>query len=119
MTIPLFFGSYAAKIKAAKLNEQIERTKADYFEVRLYSAYKQQLQEVYKQETSLDYYYNKALKQADLLIEYAQKSFENGAIGYIEYFRNLNRALDIKSEYLSTLNNYNQSVIELEYFFGK
>lgn len=119
VTIPLFFGSYAAKIKAAKLNEQIERTKADYFEVRLYSAYKQQLQEVYKQETSLDYYHNKALKQADLLIEYAQKSFENDAIGYIEYFRNLNRALDIKSGYLSTLNNYNQSVIELEYFFGK
>ncbi|MCB9064691.1 MAG: CusA/CzcA family heavy metal efflux RND transporter [Chitinophagales bacterium] len=119
VTIPLFFGSYTAQIKEAKLAEQMAQTRADYFEVRLFSSVKQQLQEVYKQEASLDYYNDKALKQADLLIEYAQKSFENGAIGYIEYFRNLNQAIDIKSGYLKTLNTYNQSIIVLEYFFGK
>ena len=36
-----------------------------------------------------------------------------------EYVQNLDKAITINSNYLNTLHNYDQSVIELEYLIGK
>jgi cobalt-zinc-cadmium resistance protein CzcA len=38
---------------------------------------------------------------------------------YLEYIQSLTRALQVKNNYLETLNNYNQSVLEIEYIIGK
>ena len=119
ISIPLFFGSYTASIKSAKLKEQMAQTNADYYNTVLQGQYEQQLQEVLKYQGSLIYYKDKAIPQADLIIGNAQKSFENGAIDYVEYFQNLNQGLDLKFNYLNTLNGYNQAIINLEYLIGQ
>ena len=119
ITIPLFYGSYKANIKSAKLNEQMAETNANYYSTVLQGQYEQQLQEVLKYQGSLGYYRDKALPQADLIIGNAQKSFENGAIDYVEYFQNLNQGLELKFNYLNTLNGYNQAIINLEYLIGQ
>jgi cobalt-zinc-cadmium resistance protein CzcA len=116
--IPVFFGSYKANVETAKLKMVIAQTKAIYYNNVLSGEYEQQLQEVLKFRGSLSYYQEKAVPQADLIIENAQKSFENGAINYVEYFLNVNAALKLKFNYLNTLNGYNQSVINLEYLIG-
>jgi cobalt-zinc-cadmium resistance protein CzcA len=67
----------------------------------------------------LSYYKDKAVPQAELIIESAQKSLENGAINYVEYFQNLNQGLELKFNYLNTLNEYNQAIIDLEYLIGQ
>ena len=77
------------------------------------------MSEIEKFRSSLQYYEDKALPQSDLIIETAQKSYENGAIGYLEYFRNIDQALKLKFDYLENLNNYNQAVIKLEYLYGE
>ena len=38
---------------------------------------------------------------------------------YLDYVLNLNRALDIKQNYLDALNNYNQTIINIEFITGK
>ena len=119
ITIPLFYGSYKADVKSSKLKEKIAKTHADYFQTVLQGQYEQQLQEILKQQSSLRYYQYKAVPQAELIMSNAQKSFENGAIDYGEYFQNLNQALELKFNYLNTLNNYNQAVINLEYLMGQ
>lgn len=117
--IPLFYGSYKANIKSAELEEQMAETNANYYSTVLHGQYEQQLQEILKYQGSLSYYRNKAVPQANLIIDNAQKSFENGAIDYVEYFQNLNQGLELKFNYLSTLNGYNQAIINLEYLIGQ
>ena len=119
ISIPLFYGSYKASIKSAKLKEHMAQTNADYYQTVLQGQYEQQLQEVIKYKGSLSYYNDKAVPQANLIIGNAQNSFENGAIGYVEYFQNLNQGLELKFNYLNTLNGYNQAIINLEYLIGQ
>ncbi len=119
VSIPLFYGSYKSNIKTSELKKQIAETNADYYNTVLQGNYDQHLREVEKYSESLDYYKVKALPQAELIISSAQKSFDNGAINYIEYFQNLNQALELKLNYLNTLNGYNHSVINLEYLIGQ
>ena len=119
ITIPLFYGSYKANIKSAHLKEQLAEIKADYFATVLQGEYNHQMQEVLKFQSSLNYYKNQAIPQANLIIRNAVNSFENGAINYIEYFQNINQALELKIKYLNTLNGYNQAVINLKYIIGQ
>ena len=119
IAIPLFLGSYRANVKSAKLKQQIAVTNSNYYKTTIKSNYTQQLQEVLKFQTSLTYYQEKALPQAELIINNTEKSYENGAIGYIEYFQNINQGLALKFNYLNTLNNYNQAIISLEYLVGQ
>lgn len=117
--IPLFYGSSKAKLNEAKLRVKMAQTQAGFYQAMLSGQYKQQLSEVSKYRRSLEYFNEKALPQADLIIENAQKSYTNGAITYIEYFQALNQGMEIKFEYLNTLNQYNHSVIHLEYLLGQ
>lgn len=119
IAIPLFFGSYKADIKAAGLREQMAKTNLEYFQTTIQGQFRQQVEEVNKFRNSLDYYNEKAIPQANLIIDNAQKSFESGNIDYVEYFQNLNQALNLKFNYLNTLNGYNQSVINLEFLIGQ
>ncbi|SMD31811.1 cobalt-zinc-cadmium resistance protein CzcA [Reichenbachiella faecimaris] len=119
ISIPLFYGSDKAKIKVAKLKSEMAQTRADYFSTVLKGQYDQQLQAVFKYRGSLNYYQEKAVPQAELIIQNAQKSFENGAIDYVEYFQSLNQGLQLKFNYLNTINEYNQAIIELEYLIGQ
>lgn len=119
ISIPLFYGSDKAKVKVARLKSQVAQTRADYFNTVLQGQYDQQLQAVFKYQSSLNYYRNKAVPQAELIIENAQKSFENGAIDYVEYFQGLNQGVQLKFNYLNTVNGYNQAVTNLEYLIGQ
>jgi len=66
----------------------------------------------------LKYYDEKALPQAELILSNSKKSFENGAIDYVEYMQGLTYGIEIKNNYLEVLNQYNQSIIAIEYLTG-
>ena len=42
-----------------------------------------------------------------------------GDIDYFEYSLNLDKALEIKSNYLLALNGYNQSIVAIDKILGK
>ncbi len=119
IAIPLFYGSYKANVKSAQLRSQMAKTSSEYYQTALEGQYRQQLEEIAKFQGSLDYYKEKAIPQANLILNNARKSFEGGAIDYVEYFQNINQALNLKFNYLNTLNGYNQAVINLEFLIGQ
>jgi len=77
------------------------------------------LEEYSKYNNSVEYYEKQAVPEADLIIEQAGKSYKAGAMDYLDYVLSLNRALDIKQNYLDALNNYNQTIINIEFITGK
>jgi cobalt-zinc-cadmium resistance protein CzcA len=119
ISIPLIFGSQTAKIQAAKINEQIAQTNYETYNSGVQGAFQNLLHEYQKQKYALDYYENKAVHQADMIIEQSGKSYMTGDIGYIEYVTNLDKALEIKTNYLQTLNDHNQSIIAIDALLGK
>lgn len=117
--IPLWFTPHVARAKAAAFQEDASRKNAEYFETTLKGAYEQALQEYDKDLASLNYYETSALQNADLILSQARKAYRGGEIGYIEYLQSLRSALTIKSNYLLSLNLYNQSINKLKFLLGK
>jgi cobalt-zinc-cadmium resistance protein CzcA len=118
VSVPIWIGPAKANVKAATIREKIARSNYDYNQQYLQGHYAQVVQQFLKYQTGLQFYRQNALPQANLITSQAGKAFRSGEIGYPEYMQALNRALTIRTEHLDLLNQYNQAVIELEFFTG-
>ena len=119
ISVPLWFKPQSAKVRAAEYNRLSSQARYDQ-ERRNYMGELSVLsQEVEKLSTSLRYYTENALPQAELILKQAHLAFRGGEIGYVEFIQALNTAGDLRAGYLETLNNYNQAVINLEYLLGQ
>jgi cobalt-zinc-cadmium resistance protein CzcA len=117
--IPLWFAPQAARAKAASHLEEASRQTAEFVRNSVYSEYEQALRDLDKNLASLTYYETSALKNADLILSQAHKAYRSGEIGYVEYLQSLRNAINIKSNYLMALHQYNLSVIRIEFLTGK
>jgi cobalt-zinc-cadmium resistance protein CzcA len=119
IAIPLWIVPYTSKTKAARINENLAKSEAEYYSKSLSGTYKSLLDEYRKYSGSVEFYEKQALPEADLIIEQSTLSYKAGAMDYLEYVLGLTRALNIKQEYLDALNNLNQTIINIEYITGK
>ena len=119
ISIPLWFSPYSSKLQAAKLKEDVARTNAGYYSKSVSGNYRSLLGEYTKYKNSLDYYEIQAIPEAAMIIEQATRSYKAGAMDYLNYILSLSRALGIKQNYLDAMNNYNQTIINLDFITGK
>jgi heavy metal efflux system protein len=119
IAIPLWIVPYTSKAKAARISQEIARSDEESAFKSLSGSYRSLIDEFRKHSVSVDYYESQALPEADLIIEQSTKSYRAGAMDYLEYVLSLGRALEIKHNYLNSLNNYNQTLINIEYITGK
>lgn len=119
VSIPLWFKPQSARVKAAEFKRLSSQARYEQ-ERRNYKGELTALsQEVEKLSTSLKYYTENALPQAELILKQSNLAFRGGEIGYVEFIQALNTAGDLRAGHLETLNNYNQAVINLEYLLGQ
>jgi hypothetical protein len=64
----------------------------------------------------LQYFDQVGLAEAKQLLQISRVKFENEEIDYTEYTQKAGEALRIQLDYLETLNNYNQTAIQLEFY---
>lgn len=116
LAIPIF-GAKANlnSIKAMDLKKQESEFRLQAINNELEGRLLSLIQQYQKHKNSLGYYKQSVLPQADLILVQSQKSFVSGEIGYIEYIQGLNRALNIKFDHLNVLNEYNQTIIQIEF----
>jgi heavy metal efflux system protein len=119
ISVPLWFPAYTARTKAAKINESIARTDAEYYSRSVAGNYQSLVDEYGKFSSSVDYYEKQAVPEADIIIQQANLSYKAGALDYLDYVMTISRALVIRQNYIDALNNCNQTVISLEYITGK
>jgi heavy metal efflux system protein len=119
LSVPLWFPPYASRAKAAKISEEVARTDAEYYTKSIDGNFRSLLDEYKKFGSSADYYEKQAVPEADLIIDHATLSYKSGAMDYLEYVLTLGRALIIRQNYLDALNNYNQTIISIDYITGK
>jgi cobalt-zinc-cadmium resistance protein CzcA len=119
ISVPLWITPYTSRAKAAKINENIARTNAENYTKSISGNFQSLLDEYNKYASSVDYYEKQAVPEAELIIDQATRSYKAGALDYLEYVITLNRALAIRQNYLDALNDFNQTIISIEYITGK
>ncbi len=115
VSVPLFFGSQLSRVKAeSKALERVrnERTMADR---QMQSQWREAYDEYQRAKQALEYYQGEGNSQASELRRIAQVTYENAEISYVEYIQNLISALDEQLRYCDALNDYNISIINLNY----
>jgi len=119
ISLPLWIVPYTSKIRAAKINQEIAASDAEYYSRHLSSTYKSLLDEYNKYSGSVDFYEVQAVPEADLIIDQSTRSYKAGALDYLDYVLSLTRALEIRQNYLDALKNLNQTIINIEYITGQ
>lgn len=119
ISIPLWFPPQQGRASAAAMASQGAQLNADYVQNTVESNWQQARQELQKFEATLLYYNQDALQNATLIQRQAQLAFANGEIGYVEYLQAVRQAVSIQSNYLSTLNLYNQAASRLLFLAGQ
>jgi len=119
LAIPLWIKPNLARASAAEFQEESIRKKAQQYEITLAGSFEQALRELDKNTATLQYYETSALKNAELILSQSRKAFHAGEISYVEYLQSLKISIGIKNNYLQALNQYNQSIVTLEFLLGK
>lgn len=118
LSLPLWFAPQTAKVKAARLNEERTQKIYEYNQSVVQGQWQRAVQEYIKNSNSVQYYATSALKNADLLLAQAEAAFRGGEIDYTDYWLSIKNATQIEEAYLASVNNLNQSVINLEFLAG-
>jgi cobalt-zinc-cadmium resistance protein CzcA len=118
ISIPIFARAQKEKVKAAEVNRVRREAELTNYQYTLQAELTRLFGELQKQRVQINYYRNTALPQANLIITQAQKAFTAGEIGYYELTQSLNNAVVVKQEYIKLLNQYNQTVIAIEFIGG-
>ncbi|NNL01090.1 MAG: CusA/CzcA family heavy metal efflux RND transporter [Eudoraea sp.] len=115
LKIPILFFGQSSKIKASSIAREIAVEESKEYEVQLNIEYASLNAELIKQEKALKYYEDEGTALSDEILKTATVSFKNGEINYFQYILSLENAYEIKLDYLKSLNDYNQTVIAINY----
>lgn len=113
--IPLLFSGNSARIKAAKIEEEIAIEQSKEYSLQLNARYAALKAEYQKYVEALAYYETQGMELSNEILRTADGSFKNGEIDFFQYIISVENAYEIQLERLDNLNQYNQTVIKLNY----
>jgi cobalt-zinc-cadmium resistance protein CzcA len=117
--LPLFYGAQRGKISASKTLELIAENNYQNGLNALRSEYEALVVKYKTQQQTIDYYEKTGLKNAETLIETAQKQFYNGEINYLEWTMLINNGTLIKNDYIDALDALYQTISRINYLTSK
>jgi len=118
ISIPLWFAPYQGRVKAAEFKKQEAQSNYQFYQSNLQGQLRQAVEQYAKNKSSLEYYRISALPNAELILKQSQVAFRSGEIDYAVYLLGVRNAISIKEAHLQTLNDYNQSIIYIEFLSG-
>ncbi len=118
IALPLWFAPHQARVKSADFKRKADESRFEYYQTSLQGQLQQAIRELSTYKISLEYYTTSGLPNAGRILKQSQVAFREGEIGYTEYLSGLRNAMSIQEGYLKTLNDYNQSILYIEYLNG-
>ena len=115
LKFPLLFGGQSSRIKASRIAEDIIVEETNAYEIQLKRKYQALKSQLSQYEKELNYYENEGSELSKEILKMANGSFKNGEIDFYQYILSLENAYEIQLSYLENLNNYNQTVIKINY----
>ena len=119
MSLPIWFWTYRSQLQAATARSQAAGYQLQAQRLELSSQYQQALADTRKFSASLGYYEQTGLPQSRAIISQSQRLFRAGEVSYLQLIMSLNQAFAIQNTYLTTIRDYRQALIELNYLRGE
>jgi len=116
LNIPLLFFGDRSKIKSARLKARAKEAELTDAKIALIKGQEQLIELLKVQSNTLTNYENHQLKMATEILNTAKLSYKAGEIDFFRYVQSIEQAQRIKLDYLSKLRDYNQTIIQLNYF---
>lgn len=113
--IPVFTKGQKAVVKASSQKVEIAENEYAYQSLLFKNKLQESLANYYTQKEIVNDYKEKQLPNADLIFKTAEMQFTAGEIDYLQWIMLNNQAIAIQSNYFESLNQYNQSVAQLNY----
>ena len=119
LSIPVFFGAQGYKIKAAGIERNISEQKYLQQKNELEAGYASFLANFRVEREMLLYYSNTAMPHSRQMIIDAGRSISAGEIGYPEYLKLIDTALEIQCNYIDIQKQYYQTLSAILLIQGK
>ena len=119
VSVPLYFWTYRSQLQAATARTGAAQAQVQTQLLELSTQYQQRLSDTRKYAGSLAYYEQTGLPQSTAIISQSQRLFRAGEISYLVLIQSFNQAFTIQNTYLTTIRNYRQALIELNYLRGE
>ncbi|MFN7600997.1 MAG: CusA/CzcA family heavy metal efflux RND transporter [Bacteroidota bacterium] len=119
ITLPVWQWVFQANVNAAKKGIQIAQTQQQLTAYQLNTEYARAQADFRQFRDNVTYFETVGLAEAAEILRNARESFRLGSITYYQYLQNLELSYTIRQNYLETLKNYNQAVINLIYLKGE
>jgi cobalt-zinc-cadmium resistance protein CzcA len=115
VSIPIAFWGKSSKIAAKKIEYDIAKETAFDVNFKLKSKKAVLLEELQKNETQLNYFNESGNNLAKEILKTATSSYKNGEIDFFQYIQSIENVNQLNIDYLSYLNAYNQTALEINY----
>lgn len=115
IAVPVFYGGQKSKIAAQKISIDI----AENYKIQnlnyLNSQYQEYSNELKKYQMMIENYNAQGKILSDEIIRTATKSYSEGEIGFFEFIMSFENSVNIESDFLENVYNYNRIVLEMNY----
>ncbi|MCC2548803.1 TolC family protein [Hymenobacter sp. BT175] len=119
VSVPIWFWTYRSQLQAATARSQAASYQLQAQRLELSGQYQQALADTRKFSASLGYYEQTGLPQSRAIISQSQRLFRAGEVSYLQLILSLNQAFAIQNTYLTTIRDYRQALVELNYLRGE
>ena len=114
ISVPLFFGAQNARLKAANAEKAAVALRNDYAEAEAVTEVETLSKRAESLRGRLAHIREVSIPRADEIKRIAEVSYTLGEIDYLEYIANLETAWSVYRDLADTVNEYNQTVIQLK-----
>ncbi|MCB2379208.1 TolC family protein [Hymenobacter sp. BT635] len=119
VSVPIWFWTYRSQLQAATARSRAASYQLQTQRLELSTQYQQALADTRKFSASLGYYEQTGLPQSRAIISQSQRLFRAGEASYLQLIMSLNQAFAIQNTYLTTIRDFRQALIELNYLRGQ
>jgi len=116
MSVPIFTQFQKAKIRGAKIQENLLQNQYETELAQQQNQYDQLLVQYKSNKQIVETFEKSELQNATSIMGTANLQFVSGDINYLEFVMLCNQAFQIQSNYLEALKAYNDALIALEFF---
>jgi cobalt-zinc-cadmium resistance protein CzcA len=118
VSIPLWFGAQKAKINASKFELAQTSLAADNYSFQLLNRRKQLEIELQKFQEAISFYTQEGQQLSKQLIAQGNQAYKGGEIDFFQYVLLIENSRNIEVDYLTNLQGYNMTVLEINYLIN-
>ena len=115
VSIPLFSKSQKQKIQSSKLAEGIVEKQLTISEKYLLNQFTKLYNQYLKQTEIMNRYEKEHLPNAKAITTTAFTQFQKGVINYLDFVILINQAISIENNYIEAVNEYNKTIVAINF----